>query len=115
MKTEERGTHHHLQRGGTETRREGVRVMKKKLKSMNGPYTLNCNTLTGGRLLSMLRGSWRHVRGVRGEREQRESLLRCILLEGMSHGQRREGQGRGGRGGRGRVQVVFCLVVNKRT
>jgi hypothetical protein len=89
--------------------------MKKKLKSVNGPYTLNGNTLTGGRLLSMLRGSWRHAKGVRGEREQWESLLRCILMGGMSHGQRGEGQERGGRGGRGRVQVVFCLVVNKRT
>ena len=104
-----------MQRGGTETRREGESCEKKKFKSVNRPYTLNCNTLTGGRLLSMLRGSWGYARGVRGEREQRESLLRCILMEGMSHGQRGEGQRRGGRGGRGRVQVVFCLVVNKRT
>jgi hypothetical protein len=69
MKTDERETHHHLQRGGTETRGEGVRVMKKKVKSMNGPDTLNCNTLTGGRLLNMLRGSWRHTRRVRNERK----------------------------------------------
>jgi hypothetical protein len=71
IKTDERGTHHHLQGGGTETRREGVRVMKKKIKSMNGPNTLHCNTLTGGRLLSMLRGPWREARGIRGERKQR--------------------------------------------